>query len=153
MIVFDLICRPEGHVFEAWFGSSNDYESQQARGLVECPLCGAEEVTKAVMAPNVGPKGNQRLPGARATSEMVSSDPEGVKRMLAAMAEAQRKVLERSDYVGDRFADEARAIHLGESDERPIHGRATEAQTQSLLEEGIAVAPLPFPVIEPGEEN
>jgi len=153
VIVFDLICRPEGHVFEAWFGSSEDYESQQQRGLVECPLCTSQEVEKAVMAPRVGAKGNQRLAGARANSEMVTSDPEGVKRMLAAMAEAQRKVLERSQYVGDRFAEEARAIHLGESDERPIHGRATPEQTESLLQEGIQVAPLPFPVIEPGEEN
>lgn len=105
------------------------------------------------MAPRVGAKGNQRLPGARATSEMVSSDPDGIKRMLAAMAAAQKKILEQSDYVGDRFADEARAIHVGEASDRPIHGRATPEQTESLIEEGIAVAPLPFPVIEPGEEN
>ena len=153
MIVFDLICRPEGHVFEAWFGSSGDYEDQKSRGLVECPLCGAEEVEKAVMAPRVGPKGNQRLPGARAASDLVSSDPEGVKRMLAAMAAAQKKILEKSEYVGARFADEARAIHIGDAEDRPIHGRATPQQTESLVEEGIAVAPLPFPVIEPGEEN
>lgn len=153
MIVFDLICRPEGHVFEAWFGSSEDYDNQQGRGLVQCPLCGSLEVEKAVMAPRVGAKGNQRLAGARAQSEMVTSDPRGVKQMLAAMAAAQKKVLEQSDYVGDRFAEEARSIHLGEKESRPIHGRATPDQTESLLEEGIAVAPLPFPVIEPGEEN
>ncbi len=153
MIVFDLRCRPEGHVFEAWFGSSGDYESQQARGLVQCPLCGVGEVEKAVMAPRVAPKSNQRLGGARAASEVVSSDPAGVKQMLAAMAAAQKQLLERSQYVGDRFADEARAIHLGESDERPIHGRATPEQTESLIEDGIKVAPLPFPVIEPGEAN
>lgn len=153
MIVFDLICRPEGHVFEAWFGSSEDYDGQRERGLVQCPLCGSLEIEKAVMAPRVGAKGNQRLAGARAQSEMVTSDPQGVKRMLAAMAAAQKKVLEQSDYVGDRFAEEARAIHLGETENRPIHGRATPDQTESLLEEGIAVSPLPFPVIEPGEEN
>ena len=153
MIVFDLICRPEGHVFEAWFGSSEDYEAQKARGLVECPICGAGGIEKAVMAPRVGPKSSQRLPGARATSEMVSSDPPGIKRMLAAMAAAQKKILEKSDYVGERFAEEARAIHVGEAKDRPIHGRATPDQTESLIEEGIAVAPLPFPVVEPGEEN
>lgn len=153
MIVFDLICRPEGHVFEAWFGSSEDYDNQLERGMVQCPLCGAPNVEKAVMAPRVGAKGNQRLPGARATSEMVSSDPEGVKRMLAAMAAAQKKILEQSEYVGDRFADEARAIHVGDADTRPIHGRATPQQSESLIEEGIAVAPLPFPVIEPGDAN
>lgn len=153
MIVFDLRCAAEGHVFEAWFGSSEDYDSQQERGLVHCPLCGAAEVHKAVMAPRVGAKGNQRLPGARAASEMVSSDPEGVKQMLAAMARAQREMLKRSEHVGERFAEEARAIHVGEAAERPIHGRATPAQTESLLEDGIPVAPLPFPVIEPGAEN
>jgi hypothetical protein len=153
VIVFDLRCRPEGHVFEAWFGSSDDYDSQQARGLVQCPLCGAGEVEKAVMAPRVGAKSNQRLAGARAASGMVSSDPGAVKQMLAAMAAAQKQLLERSHYVGDRFADEARAIHLGESDERPIHGRATPEQTESLIEDGIKVAPLPFPVVEPGEAN
>jgi hypothetical protein len=153
LIVFDLICRPDGHVFEAWFGSSEDYESQKERDLVQCPLCGSGEVEKAVMAPRVGAKSNQRLPGARAGSEMVSSDPEGVKRMLAAMAAAQRKVLKGSDYVGDRFADEARAIHLGDREERRIHGRATLEQAQSLAEEGVPVAPLPFPVVEPGSEN
>jgi hypothetical protein len=153
VIVFDLICRPEGHVFEAWFGSSEDYDSQCERGLVECPLCGSDHVEKAVMAPRVGAKGNQRLPGARAHSELVSSDPQGVKEMLAAMAAAQKRILERSEYVGDRFADEARAIHMGDADLRPIHGRATPEQSESPVEEGIAVAPLPFPVIEPGQEN
>jgi hypothetical protein len=153
MIVFDLRCAPEGHVFEAWFGSSGDYESQQARGLVQCPLCGAAEVEKAVMAPRVGAKGNQRLAGARAASELVSSDPEGVKRMLTAMATAQKQLLESSEHVGDRFADEARAIHFGESGERRIHGRATPEQTEALIEDGIAVAPLPFPVVDPGEAN
>jgi hypothetical protein len=153
MIVFDLICRPEGHVFEAWFGSSEDYEAQWGRGLVQCPLCNALDVEKAVMAPRIGPKSNQRLPGARASSEMVSSDPDGVKRMLAAMAAAQKKVLEGSEYVGERFPDVARAIHLGETEGRPIHGRATPEQTERLIDEGIAVAPLPFPVIDPGQEN
>jgi hypothetical protein len=84
---------------------------------------------------------------------MASSDPENAKYMLAAMAAAQRKVLEQSEYVGDRFADEARAIHLGEADRRPIYGRATVAQSQSLAEEGIAVTELPFPILEPGREN
>lgn len=153
MIVFDLICRPEGHVFEAWFGSSEDYDGQQERGLVECPLCGAPKVEKAAMAPRVGTKGNQRLPGARAASDMVSSDPEGVKRMLAAMAAAQKQILDQSEYVGTRFADEARAIHLGQADARPIHGRATPEQSESLIEDGIPVAPLPFPVVDPGQEN
>ena len=78
---------------------------------------------------------------------------EQAKQMLAALAAVQRKLLQQSEHVGARFADEARAIHLRESAARSIHGRATRAQTESLLDEGIAVAPLPFPVIEPGQEN
>jgi hypothetical protein len=153
VIVFDLRCAPEGHVFEAWFGSSDDYEAQRARGLVSCPLCGSQELDKAVMAPRVGAKGNQRLAGARAASDMVSSDPEGVKAMLSAMASAQKEMLARSEHVGDRFAEEARRIHFGEVERRSIHGRATPDETASLADDGIEVAPLPFPVVEPGEEN
>ena len=146
MIVFDLKCLPEGHVFEAWFGSSDAYDDQRARGLVECPLCGSDEVEKAVMAPRVGAKGDR-------AAQAMTSDPEAVKTMLAAMAAAQKKMLEGSHYVGDGVADEARAIHLGEAEARSIHGRATREQGESLRDEGIKVAPLPFPVAEPGREN
>ncbi|HEV2747987.1 MAG TPA: DUF1178 family protein [Allosphingosinicella sp.] len=151
MIVFDLRCTASGHVFEAWFGSSADYEDQRRRGLVICPLCSTLGVEKAVMAPRVGTKGNRA--GAAEPTEMVSTDPEGVKAVLAAMAAAQKKMLENSDFVGDRFAEEARAMHVGEVAARSIHGRATPAQTESLVEDGIGIAPLPFPVIEPGAEN
>lgn len=145
MIVFDLKCEGGGHVFEAWFASSDDYESQRARGLVSCPLCGDERIEKAVMAPRVGAKGNQ--------SAAAPADPEAMKAMLAAMAAAQKEMLEKSNYVGERFADEARAIHLGEAAARSIYGKATRAETESLIEDGIEVSPLPFPVVEPGEEN
>jgi hypothetical protein len=152
MIVFDLKCLEEGHVFEAWFGSSGDYESQRQRGLVQCPLCGTERVEKAVMAPRLGAKGNQSsLRGP--DEEGALPEAEALKAMLAAAAAAQKKLLMQSNYVGDRFADEARAIHLGEAEARAIHGRATRAEAKNLLEEGIEVAPLPFPVVEPGKEN
>lgn len=158
MIVFDLRCSPNGHVFEAWFGSSDDYESQRRRGLVQCPMCGTEAVEKAVMAPRVGAKGNQagnRAPGPAkpAMQDIVSSDPAEVKTMLATMAALQKKMLESADYVGTRFADEARAIHLGETEARPIYGKATDAETRSLADEGIEIAALPFPLIAPGDEN
>jgi hypothetical protein len=143
MIVFDLKCAPHGHVFEGWFGSSGDYESQQQRGLVSCPLCGAAEVGKTVMAPHVGAKGNQSG----------DASPAAMKKVLAEMAVMQRKLLENSEHVGDRFPDEARAIHLGEAEARAIHGRASREDAQSLAEDGIPVAPLPFPVPEPGDEN
>ena len=73
--------------------------------------------------------------------------------MMAKLAAMQKKMLEGSEHVGDRFADEARAIHLGEAEARAIHGQATRAEADSLIEEGIPVSPLPFPVVEPGEEN
>jgi hypothetical protein len=148
VIIFDLKCAA-GHVFEAWFGSTADYEGQKKRGLVACPLCGSAEVAKAPMAPAVPAKGNSR-PTA---PEGVSGGPADVKAMLAAAAAMQKKILEQSEGVGERFADEARAIHLGEKQARAIHGRATREQAESLVEDGIPVAPLPFPVAEPGTEN
>ena len=143
MIIFDLKCAAQGHVFEAWFGSSEDYEAQAARGLVSCPICGGSDVDKAPMAPRVGAKGNQST----------GLPPEAVKAALAGMAEAQKKMLETSEHVGDRFPDEARAIHLGETEARAIHGRASPADAASLRDEGVPIAPLPFPVPDPGTEN
>jgi hypothetical protein len=143
MIIFDLRCAAHGHVFEAWFGSSEDYENQRARGLVACPICGAGEVDKAPMAPSVGARGyRQAAPSA-----------ETVKAAMAELATAQKKMLETSEHVGDRFSDEARAIHLGEAEARAIHGRASPADVESLRDDGIPISPLPFPVPEPGEEN
>ena len=148
MIIFDLKCVSQGHVFEGWFGSSADYEDQQARGLVSCPVCGVSEVVKAVMAPAVGAKGNRG-----GVPDLFSGDPDSVKKMLAALAAEQKKMLASSEHVGDRFADEARAIHLGEADARAIHGRATRVEAEGLIEDGIPVAPLPFPGPGPGEQN
>lgn len=155
MIVFDLRCAPGGHVFEGWFGSTADYETQAQRGLVTCPVCGSGEVGKAPMAPRIGRKANQIAvsPAPALSPSQPDAGDEKVKALLSEMAKLQRKLLEKSDFVGDRFPDEARAIHLGEAEARAIHGRATPADAQSLIEEGIAVAPLPFPVVEPGQEN
>ena len=150
VIVFDLAC-PQAHVFEAWFGSSSDYEAQRERGLVSCPMCGASEIVKAVMAPNVGAKGNQvdaAMPMPRQTP-----GPAEMKTMLAALAKAQAKVLEGSEHVGARFADEARAIHDGDAPERAIHGQATVAEARSLAEEGVPVMPLPLPIVPPDLAN
>lgn len=140
MIVFDLVCEAQGHVFEAWFGSSADYDAQKARGLVTCPLCNAV-AGKAPMAPRVGAKGNV----APSSAEM--------KAMIGKLAEMQKQVLANSEHVGDRFPAEARAIHLGEAEARAIHGRATPAEAKSLADDGVPVSPLPFPVPEPGSEN
>ena len=142
MIVFDLRC-DAGHVFEGWFGSGADFESQRTRGMVSCPLCGSAEIAKAPMAPRVGAKGNA----------VPDPSPAVMKKMLAEMATLQKKILAQSDNVGDRFPDEARAIHLGETEARAIHGRASRADAESLADEGIPISPLPFPVPDPGEEN
>lgn len=153
MIIFDLKCSPEGHVFEAWFASSLAFAEQQANGLVACPLCGSSDVAKAPMAPAVGGKGNVSSESASSASAAAADDPEAVKARLAAAAALQRRLLEGSEGVGSRFAAEARAIHLGEAEARAIHGEASRAEAESLIEEGVPIAPLPFPVIPPGEEN
>jgi hypothetical protein len=162
MIVFDLQCLPSGHRFEGWFGSSADYDDQQTRGLVSCPMCGTSDVSKAVMAPNVGRKGNQ------VTAPVASPDPSSptiqqpmantplppeAVAMLKAVAAMQTEALKSSTWVGEKFTEDARAMHYGEKDVAPIHGRATLQQAQELAEEGIPVAPVLVPVIPPEESN
>lgn len=147
MIVFDLKCGA-GHVFEAWFGSSAAWEGQRAAGLVACPMCGSAEVEKAVMAPNVGAKGNQ-APVAAAPAGEAAVAPEAIKAAIAALAAVQARALEGSQWVGAGFADKARAMHLGEAPAAPIHGQASAAEAKALIEEGVPVAPLPLPVVPP----
>lgn len=147
MIVFDLRCAG-GHVFEAWFGSSADWEDQRTRGLVQCPVCGDGEVVKAVMAPAVPRKGNN----SGAITLAGGGDAQR-KAMLAAMAAAQTKALEGSDWVGGDFARRARAMHDGDEAHRPIHGQASLAEAKSLADDGVPVAPLPLPVVPPEAKN
>lgn len=152
MIVFDLRCGG-GHVFEAWFGSSAAYEAQREGGLVQCPVCGDAEIAKAVMAPNVGAKGNQGVGAAVAAGGGDAPPPEAVKTAMAMLAAAQAKMLESSQWVGTAFADQARAMHLGETAQAPIHGQATREQAEALVEEGVPVAPLLVPVVPPDQRN
>jgi hypothetical protein len=159
MIVFDLACR-DGHRFEGWFGSSGDFEDQRARGLLACPSCGSAEVPKAPMAPAVPAKGNQRqdvLPaqGPQALTQAVANTPmpPEVQKALAALAKVQAEALKNSTWVGDKFAEETRKMHYGERDEAPIHGQASLAEAKALIEEGVPVAPLPFPVAPPEKLN
>lgn len=172
MIVFDLICRDGGHQFEGWFGSSNDYAEQQAAGLVDCPSCGCTVVDKAVMAPNVGLKGNQRTsatpaseqtapqstePAAAADSSQSMTKavpvPAEVQELVGKLAKAQAKMLEQSEWVGGDFPDEARAIHYGEKDAAPIHGTASADDVAELEDEGIDVMALPLPITPPEAQN
>ncbi|WP_448663801.1 DUF1178 family protein [Sphingomonas sp. CJ20] len=152
MIVFDLKCSA-GHVFEAWFGSSAAYEEQRERGLVGCPLCGDGKVMKAVMAPNVGAKGNQRVVAAATRTEPGTATPalstEVVKAAMAELARLQASALQHSQWVGTAFAEKARSMHLGDEPPAQIHGQATPEQAQDLLDDGIAVAPLLVPIVPP----
>ena len=133
MIVFDLQCLEGGETFEAWFRSGSDYEEQRAGGLVHCPVCQSGNVAKAPMAP--------RLP------RKDSGDPLG---RLAAM---QADLLRDSRWVGDEFADTARAMHSGDIEPEQVHGHATIEQAKSLAEDGVPVAPLPLPVVPPNQMN
>ena len=163
MIVFDLACRDGRHVFEIWFGSTADYEEQKARGLISCPYCGSVDVDKAVMAPHVGAKGNSRSdPAPAAPTASVPANipaaanvptPTQFKEMMAKLAEVQVKMLEKSDYVGTRFAEEARSMHLGEQDVRPIYGQTTAEEARALVDEGVPVAPLLVPITPPKDRN
>lgn len=149
MIVFDLRCGA-GHVFEAWFGSTSDYESQQRRSLLECPHCADKSIVKALMAPAVSRKGNQRhgdmepMPVAKGQS-LDEMTPAQARQLMQAMARMQASIEAASEDVGDAFAEEARKIHYGEADERPIIGEASLNQARELHEEGIELMPLPFP--------
>jgi hypothetical protein len=134
MIRYALGC-DHGHGFEAWFGSSSDYDDQAARGLVECPMCGSNGVTKQIMAPAVS--GTKRSTPA----------PDAVAKMQTMMMEAAREVRahveQNFDYVGDAFAREARDIHEGRSEKREIYGEATGAEVKKLREDGVPCASLP----------
>lgn len=162
MIVFDLKCEGHGHVFEAWFGSSDDYAAQQARGLIACPICGDVRVGKAVMAPAIPAKGNSRPVAAEKPAQaqaqgggvpMGAGDMAKMRALIDAMAQAQSKALEGSTWVGRGFAEQARAMHYGEQAQGSIHGEVAPAEAKALIAEGVEVAPLPFPVIPPQAKN
>lgn len=136
MMVYDLAC-DAAHRFEAWFGSSADFDDQQARGLLECPLCGSQNVGKAVMAPAVPAKSNQKSASQGHGQSLANDDP------MARLLLLQRAFEDRSEYVGDRFAAEARAIHES-GDARSVHGEASADEVKGLMEDGVQLLPLPF---------
>ncbi|MDG5747524.1 DUF1178 family protein [Qipengyuania sp. XHP0207] len=159
MIVYDLSCI-EGHRFEGWFGSSADFEAQRERGLVSCPECGCSKVAKAPMAPAVSSKSNSgtvvegNSESAGSTTPIMRGElPAEVRQAVETLAKAQAKALKSSTWVGEKFAEQARSMHYGEADEAPIHGKATKDEAEEMLAEGIAVAPLLFPVAPPDELN
>ncbi len=141
MIRYALTC-DAGHEFEGWFSASADFDSQAAAGQLSCPVCDSRNVRKQIMAPAVA--------GARSRGAITP----GVRAMMMeAMGAVRRHVEENFDYVGDRFAAEARAIHQGAAEARGIFGEATSAEVKALEADGVPVAPLPPPIPKKTEVN
>lgn len=137
MKVLNLQCT-HGHGFEGWFASEDAFQDQLQRGLVECPLCGETDVRKMLSAPRL----NLGAASPEPRQEVVAAPD---TQLQAAWMKMARHVMANTEDVGERFAEEARRIHYGESEERGIRGQATRSETESLIEEGIGVLPLPLP--------
>lgn len=159
MKVLDLQCR-HGHVFEGWFASEDDFQGQRERGLVQCPMCADDHIEKRLSAPrlNLGarePSGNSATQASPSAGQVVPSSPAGTTAafdagvlppaLQAAWLHLARKIVANTEDVGSRFAQEARRMHHGEVEERAIRGQATPDEAVQLIEEGIAVMPLPLP--------
>lgn len=135
MIQYSLKC-DQGHQTESWFKSAASYDALQSAGHLSCAVCGSRHVAKALMAPRVRPAGDapDKTPVLRGPSDDVA-------RAIDAL---RKKVEETSDYVGDRFVQEARAMHLGDTPERSIYGEARLDQAKELIADGVPLMPLPF---------
>jgi hypothetical protein len=144
MIKYALTC-PDGHAFEGWFSSSSDYDDQQTRGLLTCPLCNSRTVVKQIMAPTVT--------GTKAQKPAAEPTPQAQEVMMEALGQVRRYVEDNFDDVGDTFAREARAIHEGAAENRGIYGQATPTEVRDLTADGIGVAPLPPPPKTKSELN
>lgn len=158
MIVFDLRCKKD-HVFEAWFKDSAAYQEQVEAGVVRCPVCGSKRVEKALMAPNVtsrrqnketpspvpaagGEAGMQ--PSKTSGSVTTNADLEKVTEVMRALTELRENVERECDYVGEDFAEEARKIHYGETEARGIYGESSDEDAKALEEEGVEFARVPW---------
>ena len=137
MIRFSLNC-DQKHEFEAWFRNNDDFDTQKKRGFVECPSCGSKKVEKALMAPSVST--------GRKKEKIALAMGEAQKQAMAQLKALSEKMRENADYVGDKFADEARKIHFGETEARGIYGEATPEEAKGLLDDGVEFMPIPvFP--------
>ncbi|RUM97771.1 DUF1178 family protein [Pseudaminobacter arsenicus] len=141
MIRFSLTCE-HSHDFEGWFRSNEDFDAQRKRRLVECPVCASHKVEKALMAPAVS-TGRKQEKVALAMNEQQRAAMAQIKALTA-------KIRENADYVGDKFAEEARKIHFGETDPRGIYGEATPEEAKGLAEDGVAFMPIP---VLPDDQN
>jgi len=137
MIRFSLCCEHD-HEFDGWFRNGDDFDTQKKRGFVSCPVCNSSKVEKALMAPSVST--------GRKREQIALAMGEEQRKMLNQLKELTKKVRENADYVGDKFAEEARKIHFGETDPRGIYGEASLDQVKELIEDGVDFMPLPeFP--------
>lgn len=139
--VFDLEC-DHSHIFEGWFGSHEDYDAQQARGLVTCPVCGSSTITKRLSAPRLN-VAHLHAPAAQPLVPPGASDAEKMAALQAAVMRQVRALVRSTENVGPRFAEEARRIHEGDADDRPIRGTATVEEREALAEDGIEVMAVP----------
>lgn len=134
MIRFSLHC-DQAHEFEGWFRNNDDFATQTKRGFVECPSCGSKKVDKALMAPAVSTSRKRETVALAVNAEQ--------RRLMAELKQMAEKVRENADYVGDKFADEARKIHFGEVEARGIYGEATLDEARDLIEDGVEFMPIP----------
>ena len=156
MIHYNLRCE-RGHAFESWFQSSAAYESQEKRKLVNCPVCGSAKVERAIMAPQIVTKKardsrenvkEKLMPAAVATTDVAA--PGSTPLMMAQERELRAKlkelrdhIVKNADNVGERFPNEARKMHYGDIEHRPIYGEASPDEARALIDEGVEVSPLP----------
>ena len=153
MIRYSLRC-DRGHEFESWFQSSSAYEQQEKRKLVNCPACGSAEVERAIMAPQiVSKKGRDSTAPAPAPAPAASTDVTAhastpllmaqERELRAKLKELRDHIVKNADNVGERFPNEARKMHYGDIEHRPIYGEASPEEARALIDEGVEVAPLP----------
>jgi hypothetical protein len=149
MIRYNLRCEHD-HAFDSWFQSSSAYDSQVKRKLVTCPVCGSAKVEKAIMAPQIvskkGRKSPEPAPAAPADATASESTPllmAQERELRAKLKELRDHIVKNADNVGDRFPNEARKMHYGDIEHRPIYGEASPDEARALIEEGVEVSPLP----------
>ncbi|HEY9058822.1 MAG TPA: DUF1178 family protein [Aurantimonas sp.] len=149
MISFALRCHPAAHAFDGWFRSGEDFERQADAGLLACPICGSSDVSKALMRPAIATSAKTKAPDAATGGAVEPSRPAvefanaEAAKAIAQLQAMTRELRAKADYVGPRFAEEARRIHYGESEHRQIYGEASTREVKGLREEGIAAFPLP----------
>ncbi len=146
--VFDLSCEHD-HLFEGWFSSQDSFDDQQSRGMVRCPVCQSAQITRRVSAPHLNVSHLRNQPSARPgavpqeRTAVAALSGDQLARLQAQILQHIRQIVRQADNVGSRFADEARRMHGGEIEDRPIRGTASMEECRELVDEGIAIMPIP----------